>query len=734
MHSIVHGSPTPAGCDAHSPPAPGAELADFAAESVIVCDVEGAIRYWNPASEALYGWPATAVIGRNIGNLSTRSSHQPEAWRHLLHQGVWEGPVWRLMASGVHISAVVRQTVRHDPTGRPKDIVEYGPSSFSASDVPARQLDWRLPTAARWELDISGARTLLDTLATLSRQGTVTALARHQGWVGELLAATRVANVNQRAARLLGYHGSRDRMIGRPVGVLWPHQSAMDLAELIVSVDMARPDQVTRTRKFASPILQDPTMTVWRSKSPEKADSVFVAVTGAGGDDRSLCHLRASEQRYRNLIHHLPFALLQVDSRRMVEVFGDLKAEGITDIGAYLDEHPEMLDYARHAVRVTEVNREALSLFGGTTPSDLIGSVDFLFTGTPDMARRMMIAHFDGRRSYAEVAKIRTLDDRARDVRFSVTYPTGPEHLDVTFICIEDLTDRLCTEGQLRRLQSEFTHAARISMLGELTTSIAHEINQPLAAIVTNAQTSLRWLSREEPNVAKVGQLTERIAASAQRASDIVRRIRGMAAKHEPERTPLDMNEIVDEALLLIRLDIESRAIGLSVDFGSDLPRVFGDRIQLQQVIINLLVNSVQAMAQGGGSSRRIELTTGRDESGAVTFSVHDSGPGIAAGDLAHIFESFFTTKDAGMGIGLAICHSIIAAHGGGITASNHPAGGAEFRFWLPVLMGPARLILSAHAGPMPWYGLPPPSAQSTANTPQHTIAAVDKTVSRRQT
>src|SRR5262249_22542342 len=154
---------------------------------------------------------------------------------------------------------------------------------------------------------------------------------------------------------------------------------------------------------------------------------------------------------------------------------------------------------------------------------------------------------------------------------------------------IEDITDRIRAERQLRRLQAEFSHAARISMLGELTASVAHEINQPLSAIVTNSETSLRWLARDEPNTAKVEQLTTRIVASARRASDIVQRIRGMATKHEPERVSLDLNEIVEESLLFIRHDIEARSIVLSTKFSPGLPGVTGDRIQLQQVIINLL-------------------------------------------------------------------------------------------------------------------------------------------------
>ena len=157
-----------------------------------------------------------------------------------------------------------------------------------------------------------------------------------------------------------------------------------------------------------------------------------------------------------------------------------------------------------------------------------------------------------------------------------------------------------------------------------------------------------------------------------------------MAVKHVPERTALDLNEVVEEALLVVRHDIESRSIGLSMRYRDGLPKVLGDRIQLQQVVVNLLVNSVQAIAQRDGAPRRIELRTNLDGANAVAFTIRDTGPGIAEEDLDRIFESFFTTKDTGMGMGLAICQSIIVSHGGSIIASNHPDGGARFQVSLP--------------------------------------------------
>ncbi|CAN7212545.1 ATP-binding protein [Phenylobacterium sp. LjRoot225] len=394
---------------------------------------------------------------------------------------------------------------------------------------------------------------------------------------------------------------------------------------------------------------------------------------------------QAGEDRFRILIHHTPTPLWYVDARAVGDIFMRLREEGLSDVASYLDDHPDLVELAKDIVVVTEVNRAAVSLFRAADSSELIRPVRYLFAATPDMAKRVMTAHFEGRRNYVEQAKMATLDGEVRDVIFSVTFPTPPEDLDTTFITIECITERLQTEAQLRRLQADFAHAARVSMLGELAASIAHEVKQPLAAIVTNAETSLRWLAREEPNLAKVGELTTRIAASAQRANDIIQRVRSMMAKHEPQHLALDLAEVIDEALHFVRHDLEAQRITLLRADAGVLPAVVGDRVQLQQVVVNLLVNSIQAIGNADAPERRIELRVDADGGDAVTLSVRDSGPGIAEENLHQVFDGFFTTKDTGMGIGLAICQSIVAEHGGQILAANHPDGGAMFRVALPV-------------------------------------------------
>lgn len=249
----------------------------------------------------------------------------------------------------------------------------------------------------------------------------------------------------------------------------------------------------------------------------------------------------------------------------------------------------------------------------------------------------------------------------------------------------QDVTRRRLSEAALAKARSELAHVARITSLGVLTASIAHEVNQPLAAIVTNGQTGLRWLNRPEPNIGKARELTERVVADARRASEIIDRIRAMAAGRAPEQTLLSLDDVVEQALIFLRHEFQSKSTSVSLEPAPALPQVVGDRTQLQQVIVNLAINAVQAMAQSGSARRIICVRTMPSDPASVCCLIEDSGPGIDPAHLPHLFDTFFTTKDAGMGMGLPISRSIIEAHGGRIRADNDSTlGGARFRFELP--------------------------------------------------
>lgn len=660
------------------PSAAGRELADFVSDSVIVCDLAGVIRYWNPASEAIYGWPSMAVVGRQIAEFSPSGELQAEHWRELLREGHWHGPIRRRTSRGPQVTALVRRIVRHDEHGVPVEIVEYGRNgALGIAEADKGGLDLSHASgAACWELDTSGVIRILASMEAVGPWAMM-----HDA----VLAATRIVEVNERTARLFGGNASREHMAGQPVGNFWPKESSPDLAELLLELAARKPPEILERRLTqAVGLLRDAALTAWWPVARGRNETAFLMVRGTAADDRTAWELQASEERYRRLIHYMPNALWQVDARGAGEVFDRLKREGVADIGAYLDRHPELIELAQDVVRVTEVNRAAVSLFRAGHASELLGSVRYLFAATPEAAKRVMIAHFEGRRNFTEQARILTFDGQLRDVTISVTYPMPPEQQDTAFLTIEDITERLRTEAQLRQHQADHAQAARISTLGELATSIAHEVKQPLSAIVTNAETSLRWLSREPVHVEKLRQLTSRIISSARRASEIVQHVRSMAQSGERERSVLDLREVVEEALLFVHHDLEAKRVELTITPDPARPMILGCRIQLQQVVVNLIVNGIQALCHARSPERRIRIHIDGASEDRLCFSIRDNGPGIAADDVDRVFESFFTTKPDGMGIGLAVCHSIITAHGGSIEAANHPDGGACFRFWLP--------------------------------------------------
>jgi len=235
---------------------------------------------------------------------------------------------------------------------------------------------------------------------------------------------------------------------------------------------------------------------------------------------------------------------------------------------------------------------------------------------------------------------------------------------------------------ELAHRNAQFAQVARVTSLGVLAASIAHEVNQPLAAIVTTGESTLRRLARDEPDLERVRMLTKRVVADARRASEIIDRTREIASQRAPEQKPLSINDIINESLSFLRHDLELRGIVVSLDLARELPQIVGDRIELQQVVVNLTVNAAQAMTQLVPADRCVSVRTMLSDSETVSCSIEDSGPGIDPEHLPRLFDSFFTTKDGGMGMGLAMCRSIVEAHGGGIRADNNSAlGGARISF-----------------------------------------------------
>jgi PAS domain S-box-containing protein len=250
---------------------------------------------------------------------------------------------------------------------------------------------------------------------------------------------------------------------------------------------------------------------------------------------------------------------------------------------------------------------------------------------------------------------------------------------------VEDVTERRRSAQALQEAQGQLAHMARVTTMGQLAASIAHEVNQPLAAVVTNANASLRWLGGSNPNLDEASAAMKRIVREGVRASEIIQGIRSLVKKAPTQTAPLNLNDLIREVLALTQHEMERNDVSVETELGADLPDVMGDRVQLQQVILNLVMNAIEATTGVTEGMKALMVASLREGSDQVVVAIRDTGPGIDPQSLGQLFEPFFTTKPTGMGMGLSISRSLIEAHGGQLWARAEESRGATFRFSLPV-------------------------------------------------
>jgi C4-dicarboxylate-specific signal transduction histidine kinase len=245
-----------------------------------------------------------------------------------------------------------------------------------------------------------------------------------------------------------------------------------------------------------------------------------------------------------------------------------------------------------------------------------------------------------------------------------------------------DITERKRAEETLRQTQADLAHVSRVTTVGELTASLAHEVNQPIAAALTDANTCLRWLARNHPDVEEAREAASRIVKDATRAAEIISRIRLLFKKGTPQRELVDINEVIREMIGLLQSEATRYSISVRTELSLDLPQIMGDRVQLQQVLLNLMMNGIDAM-KDGHETRELAVKSQRAENEQLMVSVSDTGVGLPAQQADQIFNAFFTTKHHGTGLGLSISRSIVESHGGRLWAADNPPRGASFCFTL---------------------------------------------------
>jgi C4-dicarboxylate-specific signal transduction histidine kinase len=263
------------------------------------------------------------------------------------------------------------------------------------------------------------------------------------------------------------------------------------------------------------------------------------------------------------------------------------------------------------------------------------------------------------------------------------------EQRDQGVAFVLDLTERKRAEETLGKVQMELAHANRVATMGQLSASITHEVNQPITAAVTFAEAARRWLSADPPNFRRVDDALSDIVKEGKRAGEVVGRIRALIKKAPARKDAVAINDAILEVIALTRTEAANNSVSVRTQLADGLPRIQGDRVQLQQILVNLIINAIEAMRDVGEEEREL-LISSRNEPDGVSVEVRDSGPGFAPAALERVFEAFYTTKPSGLGMGLSICRSIIEAHNGRLWASPNLPRGASFQFALPAIANTA--------------------------------------------
>ncbi len=328
--------------------------------------------------------------------------------------------------------------------------------------------------------------------------------------------------------------------------------------------------------------------------------------------------------------------------------------------------------------QIVEANDAFLSILGYGRDDVVSGRLNFATLTPPEWAesdeRRLAELVSTGTWKPSEKEFFRKDGSRAPVLLGSTTFGELRRQ-GIAFVV--DLSER-------KRAEAELAHANRVATMGQLAASIAHEVNQPIAALITNAETAARWLARQPPNAEKARSLVDRIISDGKRTADIVSRIRDFSKNAPARKTDLEINEAILEIMVLARAAMSEHRVLCTMQLSEGLPRILGDRVQLQQVILNLIMNAIEAMSDVTEGPR--ELLVGTSEAlGGVLVKISDSGAGLPPANLSRIFEAFYTTKRSGLGMGLSICRSIVEAHGGRLWATSNEPNGAVFRVMLPI-------------------------------------------------
>ncbi|TAX67365.1 two-component sensor histidine kinase (plasmid) [Rhizobium leguminosarum] len=394
--------------------------------------------------------------------------------------------------------------------------------------------------------------------------------------------------------------------------------------------------------------------------------------------------LQSSEERYRTIFEQSRVALWERDYSEVRALLMVLKAQGVIDLRAYARDNPNFIGDCISRIPTVAANAAALELLGNVSAKNA-GSMRRYIAQDDETFLDLMVAIFDNQSYFEGKGTIITSDGTTKLVLLTVGFPVDVANFNRVIVGMFDITERELAQKALFEAQAELALASRAATVGALSASLAHELNQPLGALVVNAQTLLRWLDRDPPDLAAVSRSAERIVRDSQRASDIIQSTRSMLSERTPVLEPVSLADLVNETQALMESELSRNRIKFETSEAPGITNVSAVRIELQQVLINLITNAIQAMAATPEELRRISVLINPADGQGVRVSVRDSGPGLRAEILEKLFKPFCTTKETGLGMGLAICRGMLEARGGSLTAGNHVQGGALFEMIVPI-------------------------------------------------
>ncbi len=361
-----------------------------------------------------------------------------------------------------------------------------------------------------------------------------------------------------------------------------------------------------------------------------------------------------------------------------------LLKSGERDIHSYYSSRPEELRELRSNVFVKDVNKAAMKRAGVSKKEELIISLDLLLPDTDETFLQWLVAFAAGDTIYRSETHITLPDGKTRDTLFSAALPRNMRDFEDILVSDLDITAYKAVQARVAKAEAEVARTMRVSMMGALSASIAHEVNSPLAAILSSSEAALLWLKRESPSIDEAIKAMRSVNKQAYRAKKVIEKTRSYLNNTPATVADHSIDKLVFEALLLIKRELRELKASVQVSLKQELPSILADPVNIQQVLINLIINAAQAM-EGKQVPREISITASV-EGPMMQITVSDNGDGVDTDRLSMIFAPFYTTKNTGMGMGLAICRTCISAHGGDLWATNNAHGGAQFHFTLPIV------------------------------------------------